>query len=102
LLFILTDDHRWDHMSVAGHPFLETSNMDRLAAEGVLFENAFVTTSFCSPSRASYLTGLYARTHGVQNNLTFPERLAAYMMLVWNGGETWVYLYQEGYRLLFQ
>lgn len=84
-LFVLTDDHRWDHLSVAGHPFLETPNMDRLAEEGVLFENAFVTTSLCGPSRASFLTGLYARTHGVQNNLTawwqkhitFPELLAA-------------------------
>ncbi len=69
-IFILTDDHRWDHLSIMGHPFLETPNMDRLAREGVLFENAFVTTSLCSPSRASILTGQYARTHGVQNNLT--------------------------------
>jgi arylsulfatase A-like enzyme len=57
-------------MSCMGHPFLETPNMDRLAREGALFENAFVTTSLCSPSRASFLTGLYANTHGVQNNLT--------------------------------
>jgi len=57
-------------MSCAGHPFLETPNMDRLAKEGVLFTNAFVTTSLCSPSRASYLTGQYAHTHGVQNNWT--------------------------------
>lgn len=69
-LFILTDDHRWDHLGVMGHPFLETPHMDRLAGEGILFENAFVTTSLCGPSRASFLTGLYARTHGVQNNLT--------------------------------
>jgi N-acetylglucosamine-6-sulfatase len=69
-VFILTDDHRWDHLSVMGHPFLETPNIDRLANEGVLFENAFVTTSLCSPSRASFLTGKYARNHGVQNNLT--------------------------------
>ncbi len=68
-----------------GHPFLETPNMDRLAAEGLLFENTFVTTSLCSPSRASFLTGQYAHTHGVQNNLTpwndgavtFMERLHA-------------------------
>jgi arylsulfatase A-like enzyme len=69
-IFILVDDQRWDHLSCMDHPFLETPNMDRLAEEGVLFENAFVTTSLCSPSRASFLTGLYAHTHGVQNNLT--------------------------------
>lgn len=70
IIFILTDDHRWDHLSIMGHPFLQTPHMDRLANEGVLFENAFVTTSLCSPSRASLLTGQYAHTHGVQNNLT--------------------------------
>jgi N-acetylglucosamine-6-sulfatase len=70
IIFILTDDHRWDCMGVMGHPFLQTPNMDRLAAEGVLFENAFVTTSLCSPSRASFLTGQYASVHGVQNNFS--------------------------------
>lgn len=70
IIFILTDDHRWDHMSAMNHPFLQTPHMDRLANEGVLFENAFVTSSLCSPSRASFLTGQYAHTHGVQNNLT--------------------------------
>lgn len=69
-IFILTDDHRWDCLGVAGHPFLETPNMDRIANEGVLFQNAFVTTSLCSPSRASFLTGQYASVHGVKNNAT--------------------------------
>jgi N-acetylglucosamine-6-sulfatase len=83
VVFILTDDQRWDEMSCAGHPFLETPNLDRLAGEGVRFANAFVTTSLCSPSRASFLSGLYAHTHGVSNNFTdypadlpsFPRRL---------------------------
>jgi arylsulfatase A-like enzyme len=70
IVFILSDDHRWDHMSIEGHPFVKTPYMDRLAQQGVLFENAFVTTSLCSPSRASFLTGTYAHTHGVKNNLT--------------------------------
>ncbi len=70
ILFILTDDHRWDCMGAMGHPFLKTPNMDRMAAEGVLFENAFATTSLCSPSRASFLTGQYASVHGVINNFT--------------------------------
>ena len=70
IIFILSDDHRWDHMGAMGHPFLSTPAMNRLANEGVLFENAFVTTSLCSPSRASFLTGTYAHTHGVKNNIT--------------------------------
>jgi len=70
LVFILSDDHRWDHLGILGHPFMETPALDKLAKEGVLFKNAFVTTSLCSPSRASFLTGNYAHTHGVKNNLT--------------------------------
>ena len=57
-------------MGAMGHPFLKTPHMDRIAAEGVLFENAFVTTSLCSPSRASFLTGQYASVHGVINNFS--------------------------------
>jgi N-acetylglucosamine-6-sulfatase len=53
-----------------GHPFLETPHLDALAQGGVLFDNAFVTMSLCSPSRASILTGQYAHTHGILNNST--------------------------------
>ena len=70
ILFILTDDHRWDALSILGHPVVETPNLDRLCREGVRFENAFVTTSLCSPSRASFLTGQYASVHGIQNNFS--------------------------------
>jgi N-acetylglucosamine-6-sulfatase len=68
ILFVLTDDLRWDALSCLGHPFVRTPNLDRLAAEGVRFANAFVTLSLCSPSRACYLTGTYAHTHGVTVN----------------------------------
>ena len=69
IVFILSDDHRFDHLGVTGHPWIKTPNLDRLAKEGVRFDNAFCTTSLCSPSRASFLTGQYAHNHGVINNL---------------------------------
>ncbi len=79
VLVILTDDQRWDAMGCAGHPILRTPNIDRLAAEGVRFANVFVTTSLCSPSRASLLSGRYARAHGVRNNFTeYPNDLPGY------------------------
>jgi len=70
LLFILSDDHRYDMMGCLGHPWLKTPNMDRLVNGGVLFQNAFVTTSLCSPSRASILTGQYVHSHQVTDNVT--------------------------------
>ncbi|MBA4149693.1 MAG: sulfatase [Verrucomicrobia bacterium] len=69
IIFILADDHRYDAMGFMGHPFLETPHMDFLATNGVHLKNAFVTTSLCSPSRASILTGLYAHKHRVVDNL---------------------------------
>lgn len=68
ILFILLDDLRWDALGCTGHPFVLTPNIDRIANEGVRFSNAFVTTSLCSPSRASFLTGAYAHRHGVRLN----------------------------------
>jgi N-acetylglucosamine-6-sulfatase len=92
VVFILSDDHRWDAMGNMGHPFVETPNLDRLAAEGVRFNNAFVVTSICSPSRASFLTGLRAERHGVFNNFT-----------PWNNQNRsfFEYLKQAGYSTAF-
>ena len=70
VVFILSDDHRADFAGYAGHPYLETPALDRLSAEGVRFERAYVTTSLCSPSRASFLTGRTPHGHGVWNNFT--------------------------------
>lgn len=64
ILLLLADDQRNDTLGCAGHPFVETPEIDRLAAEGTLFENAFVTTPICPVSRASILTGLPETTHG--------------------------------------
>jgi N-acetylglucosamine-6-sulfatase len=79
VLVILCDDLRWDTLGCAGHPYVKTPQIDRLAAEGLFFANAFCTTSLCSPSRASLLSGLYAHTHGVLNNFTeYPTTLASF------------------------
>ncbi len=69
IVFILTDDHRYDAMGfLKPQPFLATPNLDRLARGGVHLPNAFVTTALCSPSRASILTGLHAHRHRVVDN----------------------------------
>ena len=70
LVFILVDDHRFNMMSALGHPWLKTPHLDRLMRAGVRFRNAFVTTSLCSPSRASILTGQYMHAHKVRDNFT--------------------------------
>ena len=85
IVFILVDDMRWDEYTEAGHNFLRTPHIDRVAKEGINFRNTFTTTPLCSPSRASFLTGQYAHTHGITDNVarnarshqleTFPKRL---------------------------
>lgn len=82
----LVDDLRWDDFAAAGQfPFVETPNIDRVAREGTRFLNAFVALPLCSPSRASFLTGLYPHNHGIIDNTerspasfalkTFPQQL---------------------------
>ena len=70
VILILSDDHRYDFMSFLPQApsFLETPNLDRMAREGAYLQNAFVTTSLCSPSRASILTGQYMHRHHVVDN----------------------------------
>ena len=53
IVFVLTDDQRWDAISLSGHETPATPNIDRIGREGVYFRNAFATTALCSPSRAS-------------------------------------------------
>lgn len=64
IIFIVTDDQRWDALGCVGNPVIHTPNMDRLADQGVRFANAFATTPICAASRASLLTGLWERAHG--------------------------------------
>ncbi len=83
IVFVLCDDHRFDCLSIARHPFLKTPNIDRIGREGAWLTNAYVTTSLCSPSRASILTGQYAHNHRVVDNyhpvdpalVFFPQQL---------------------------
>lgn len=64
IIFILTDDQRWDAIGVAGNQIIKTPQIDAIAKAGTYFKNAFSTTPICAASRASILTGLYERTHG--------------------------------------
>ncbi len=64
IILLLTDDQRADFLGCAGHPTLLTPNVDALAAGGVRFSNAFVTTPICAASRASILTGTFESRHG--------------------------------------
>ena len=70
VVLILSDDHRYDFLGFHpdGPKFIETPNFDRMAREGAHMENAFVTTSLCSPSRATILTGQYMHRHKVVDN----------------------------------
>ncbi|RJT05441.1 sulfatase [Halococcus sp. IIIV-5B] len=72
IVFVLSDDHRYDFMDFVDEPgtpeFLETPNMDRMANRGAHLPNTTVSTSLCAPSRASILTGQYAHEHGVIDN----------------------------------
>ena len=89
VVFILTDDQRADAVGYHPDPLLgiETPHIDRLAAEGARFDNMFVTTSLCSPSRASYLSGTYTHTHGVYDNFTdYPHQLQSFPLLLQKAG----------------
>ncbi len=93
VVFILTDDQRADQLGCQGHPFLKTPHLDRIAAEGARFANMFVTTSLCSPSRASFLSGLYAHSHGVVNNFTdYPKDLASFPRRLQQSGYETAYI----------
>lgn len=68
ILFLMSDQHRWDFMGCTGHPLVRTPNMDRLAAEGALFDAAYCHWPVCVPSRTSIITGRYVHSHGTPGN----------------------------------
>ena len=93
IIFILSDDHRYDALGFMGRiPFLQTPNLDRMAQEGCHLQNAFVSTALCSPSRASIFTGQYAHSHRVvDNNAGIPQNLIFFPQ----------YLQELGYETAF-
>lgn len=68
IIYILTDDQRAELLGCMGHPIVETPNLDRLAANGVLFKNAYCTSPVCTPSRTCHYLGQWERKHGVNFN----------------------------------
>ncbi len=93
VIFILSDDHRYDYMGFLGTvPDLQTPTLDRIASEGAYVKNAFVTTSLSSPSRASILTSLFSHEHTVvDNQAPTPEGLTYFPQ----------YLQEVGYKTAF-
>ncbi len=89
VLFLCSDQHGYRYTGYAGHPTVRTPNLDRLASEGVVFENAYCASPVCTPSRASMLTGVYPSDVGSYCNST-----------VWDGSHpTWGSLIRDaGYR----
>lgn len=93
VLLVLSDDIRWNALSCLGHPHIKTPHIDKLASEGILFENTFCTTSLCSPSRGSILSGLYAHAHGVTNNFTeYPADMPTFPLQLQAAGYDTAYL----------
>lgn len=95
VLFILTDDQRADAVGYHEQPLLgiDTPHIDRLASEGARFDNMFVATSLCSPSRASYLSGTYTHTHGVYDNFTdYPSELRSFPAILQDAGYATAYV----------
>lgn len=85
IVLLIADDLGWDDLGAYGHPTLRTPNIDRLAREGLRFDRAYVTTSSCSPSRASLITGRYPHSTDAEqlhwrlppDQVTFVEKLRA-------------------------
>ena len=80
ILFVMYDQLRFDYLSCAGHPHLQTPNFDRVAAQGMRFTNAYVQSPICGASRMSYYTGRYVASHGAAWN-NFPLRVGFPMRL---------------------
>lgn len=88
IIFILSDDHAYQAISAYGSKIAQTPNIDRLAREGTLFQNMFVTNSICGPSRATLLTGKYSHLNGFRYNGkdTFDSRQQTFAKVLQKSG----------------
>ena len=87
IVFLLVDDLRWNTLGFMGDKIVQTPHLDKLAAQSVVFDNYFVTTSICCVSRASFFTGQWMRRHGIEDfvtglngpawDVTYPAQLRA-------------------------
>ena len=68
ILILMPDQQRADSMGCAGHPIIQTPNMDKLAKEGVRFTHAYTVSPICMSARASFISGLYPHNHGMWTN----------------------------------
>lgn len=76
ILIFCTDEQRADHLGCMGHPHIETPNIDRIAEEGTLFRNCYSSSPLCMPARATMITGLTNRQHGVvDNGINLPKNI---------------------------
>ncbi|MEO0999624.1 MAG: sulfatase-like hydrolase/transferase [Pseudomonadota bacterium] len=108
ILFIMFDQLRWDYLSCAGHPHLETPHIDALAAKGVRFTRAYVQSPICGSSRMSFYTGRYCHSHGATWNgfplkvgeMTLGDHLRPLGMETWLIGKTHMRADVEGMERL--
>src|SRR5690606_36616168 len=68
ILIIVSDDHAYQSINILGAPVQASPNIDRIAREGAIFANSYVTSSICGPSRAMLLTGKYSHKNGFKDN----------------------------------
>lgn len=83
IIFILTDDQGWADAHFAGHPYVKTPNLDRLAREGTWFKQFYVAATVCSPSRCAFMTSHFPARHHIHGHFSTHEQNAARFMPDW-------------------
>ena len=87
ILVLMTDQQRFDALGCAGNSHIQTPHLDKLAASGAMFENCYVQNPICSPSRASFATGLYPHNHGLwANGVSLPQGMPLISKLLADAG----------------
>lgn len=87
ILMLCTDQQRFDTLGCYGNLHAKTPNLDRLAAQGAVFEQCYVQNTVCSPSRASLFTGMYARNHGLwANGVSLPDHRKMFTRVLADAG----------------